>query len=48
LIATRIRARGEVPFLHVAADNHGARRVYERLGFIVRREVTVVGLRPPR
>jgi predicted GNAT family acetyltransferase len=26
-------ARGEIPFLHVMADNHLARRLYERMGF---------------
>jgi len=25
--------RGETPFLHVMHDNHGARRLYERMGF---------------
>jgi ribosomal protein S18 acetylase RimI-like enzyme len=39
LVARRIRARGEAPFLHHAADNDPARRVYEALGFEFRREV---------
>ncbi len=47
VVAARIRARGEVPFLHVAEDNHTARRVYERLGFVVRRRVAFVAVRPP-
>src|SRR4029077_5363570 len=32
-LARRIRARGERPFLHVAADNVNAIRLYEALGF---------------
>jgi ribosomal protein S18 acetylase RimI-like enzyme len=31
-----IRARKEIPFLHVRADNHRAVRLYERLGFTTR------------
>jgi ribosomal protein S18 acetylase RimI-like enzyme len=42
-----IVARGEVPFLHVVAENVGAIRLYERLGFTTRRMVEVVGLRAP-
>jgi ribosomal protein S18 acetylase RimI-like enzyme len=34
-----VAAGGERAFLHVAHGNDGARRVYERLGFRVRREV---------
>ncbi|EWS57320.1 putative acetyltransferase [Methylibium sp. T29-B] len=34
-------ARGEQPFLHVMHDNRAASRVYERLGFRLRREVVV-------
>jgi len=42
-----IRARGEQPFLHVAATNAGAIRLYERMGFETRRasQVAVFGLR---
>ena len=40
LVARRIVERGEEPFLHHAADNEPARRVYEALGFEFRREVT--------
>ena len=40
VVAQRIIERGEQPFLHHAADNHPARRVYEALGFEFRREVT--------
>ena len=41
-----ILERGETPFLHHAEDNHGARRVYEALGFRFRREVQLVIARP--
>ena len=40
LVARRIIERGEWPFLHHAADNDPARRVYEALGFEFRRETT--------
>jgi ribosomal protein S18 acetylase RimI-like enzyme len=40
LVAQRILERGETPFLHHAADNHPARRVYEALGFAFHQEVT--------
>lgn len=39
LVAQAILERGERPFLHHAADNDPARRVYEALGFEFRREV---------
>jgi ribosomal protein S18 acetylase RimI-like enzyme len=44
-IAAGIRARGEVPFLHVAGTNTTAIRLYESLGFGIRRATTfsVVG-----
>lgn len=38
-VAMGIIERGEQPFLHVADDNHNARRIYERLGFAVRRPI---------
>lgn len=48
-VAARIIERGDQPFLHVAASNTGAIRLYERLGFVVRREVVFHGYRtPPR
>jgi ribosomal protein S18 acetylase RimI-like enzyme len=40
VVTHHILERGERPFLHHAADNHPARRVYEALGFELRREVT--------
>ncbi|GAA1096859.1 MULTISPECIES: GNAT family N-acetyltransferase [Kitasatospora] len=46
-VAAGIRARGERPFLHVAEDNTGALRLYESLGFRVRRSVTFAGARVP-
>jgi hypothetical protein len=39
VIATRILARGETPFLHVFADNTGAVRLYKALGYAVRTEI---------
>jgi predicted GNAT family acetyltransferase len=40
-------ARGEMPFLHVMADNDAAQRAYRRVGFVVRRtlDLTVLQLR---
>jgi predicted GNAT family acetyltransferase len=35
----RIRKRDETPFLHVAQDNAGALRLYEKLGFRTRRSM---------
>lgn len=46
-VAARIIERGEQPFLHVAASNAGAIRLYERLGFVVRRQVVFHGYRTP-
>jgi ribosomal protein S18 acetylase RimI-like enzyme len=41
-VAAGIRARGETPFLHTAAANVTARRLYGSIGFALRRE-TVFG-----
>jgi ribosomal protein S18 acetylase RimI-like enzyme len=38
-VAVGIRARGDVPFLHAAADNHTGIRLYTRLGFTHRRDI---------
>lgn len=45
-VADRIRARGEVPFLHAYASNDGAIALYRSLGFVVRREVQMTRLGP--
>ncbi|XVU20711.1 GNAT family N-acetyltransferase [Actinoplanes sp. CA-054009] len=38
-VAAAILERGDLPFLHVSAENLGAIRLYERLGFQVSHEV---------
>lgn len=43
-VAHGIVARGDTPMLHAAASNSGAIRLYERLGFTVRRQVTFGGI----
>ncbi|MEV0224873.1 GNAT family N-acetyltransferase [Streptomyces sp. NPDC050704] len=47
-VAHGIRARGETPFLHTAADNTGAIRLYESLGFRLRRRTRFLGARVPQ
>ncbi|GAA1190812.1 hypothetical protein GCM10009654_55290 [Streptomyces hebeiensis] len=42
-----IRDRGETPFLHAAADNTNAVRLYESLGFRLRRTTCFLGVRAP-
>lgn len=44
VVAQRIAARCETPFLHAYADNRGAIALYESLGFRVRCEVNVTVL----
>jgi ribosomal protein S18 acetylase RimI-like enzyme len=44
-VAARILERGDLPFLHAAADNAGAIRLYERLGFQARRTVVFASFR---
>ncbi|WP_035862026.1 GNAT family N-acetyltransferase, partial [Cryptosporangium arvum] len=46
-VAAGIRARGEVPFLHAAATNTGAIALYEKLGFVLRRNTTFSAIRTP-
>lgn len=43
-VAARILDRGETPFLHAYASNHGAIALYERLGFTLRRTVMMTRL----
>jgi hypothetical protein len=38
--------RGEIPFLHVFAANTSAIKLYEKLGFVLRREVILTTLAP--
>ncbi|RZU48362.1 FR47-like protein [Krasilnikovia cinnamomea] len=46
-VAAGIRQRGDTAFLHAAADNTNAIRLYEKLGFALRTPVTFAGLRSP-
>ena len=47
VVAAGIAARGEVPMLHAAADNTNAVRLYEAMGFSVRRRTRFVAARAP-
>ncbi|RSS48518.1 GNAT family N-acetyltransferase [Streptomyces sp. WAC07061] len=46
-VAAGIRERGEIPFLHTAAANTGAVRLYESIGFTVRRRPFFMAVRAP-
>jgi ribosomal protein S18 acetylase RimI-like enzyme len=47
-VAAGIAARGETPFLHAAADNDNAIRLYKSLGFVHRRDVVFIAATPPK
>lgn len=47
IVARRILARGEIPFLHAYASNTNAIRLYETLGFRLRRPVGLTILTKP-
>lgn len=47
-VAAGASARGETPFLHAAAANTGAIRLYEWMGFRLRRTVVFSAVRAPR
>jgi ribosomal protein S18 acetylase RimI-like enzyme len=40
-LATLIRAQSAIPFLHVRTDNTGAIKIYEKLGFSIRRQMSI-------
>ncbi|MFC9298887.1 GNAT family N-acetyltransferase [Streptomyces sp. NPDC057011] len=46
-VAAGIRDRGEVPFLHTSAANTGAIRLYESIGFTLRRRPSFMAVRAP-
>jgi ribosomal protein S18 acetylase RimI-like enzyme len=45
-VAAGIQEKGEIPFLHASAKNLGAIRLYEKLGFELRRELNFTILKP--
>ncbi|MEU9480992.1 GNAT family N-acetyltransferase [Streptomyces sp. NPDC048191] len=47
-VAHGIRERGETPFLHTGAQNTGAIRLYESLGFRLRRRTAFLAARAPQ
>ncbi|MFD8827274.1 GNAT family N-acetyltransferase [Streptomyces sp. NPDC059605] len=42
-VAHEIGQRGDTPFLHAAASNTGAVRLYESMGFVLRRRTSFLG-----
>jgi len=46
-VAVGIQERGETPFLHAAAGNATAIRLYESIGFTLRRRTTILQVRTP-
>jgi ribosomal protein S18 acetylase RimI-like enzyme len=46
-VAAGIKSRGETPFMHAAATNVNAIRLYESLGFLLRRKNRFLSLRVP-
>ena len=46
-VAAGIRERGDIPFLHAAADNTNAVRLYESIGFTLRRRSPILLVRSP-
>jgi predicted GNAT family acetyltransferase len=46
-VADVIRQRGDVPFLHTVQDNVNAIRLYESIGFVLRRQVMFYAVRTP-
>jgi N-acetylglutamate synthase-like GNAT family acetyltransferase len=46
-VAAGIRERGETPFLHAAANNTSAIRLYESIGFTLRRRSPILLVRSP-
>ena len=45
-VTALIAEEGRIPFLHVRPENAAARRVYERLGYVIRRQVQLTVLSP--
>ncbi|MBV8952349.1 MAG: GNAT family N-acetyltransferase [Actinobacteria bacterium] len=42
-----VRARGAVPFLHAAATNERAIKLYDAMGFTTRATIEIIGVRAP-